>query len=119
MLTIGLDIHQGSTAVCILDQSGKRVKRFTHHGPPRALVALLEQLTEPFRVGFEASGGSGTLHNLLTPIVQQVVVAHPGHLRLIFKSKKKNDRVDAEKIAKRLFLEELPRVHVPGLDARA
>ena len=99
MLTIGLDVHQGATAVCILDQNGERVKRFTHHGHPSELADVLGQLDEPFRVGFEASCGSGTLHDILTPIARHVVVAHPGHLRLIFKSKKKNDRVDAEKIA--------------------
>ena len=43
----------------------------------------------------------------------------PGHPRLIFRSAKNSDRVDAEKIATLLFFCELPRVHVPGLDTRA
>jgi transposase len=48
-----------------------------------------------------------------------VVVAHPGQLRLIFRSKRKNDRVDAEKLAKLLFLDEVPPVYVPGADVRS
>lgn len=88
MLTVGLDVHQGSTAVCILDENGLRVKRFTHRGHPRDLAGVLEKLNEPFQVCFEASCGSGTLHDLLGPIATRVVVAHPGHLRLIFRSKK-------------------------------
>lgn len=119
MLTVGLDVHQASTSVCILDENGKKVKGFVHRGHPRDLPGLLGGLGERFRVGFEASCGSGTLHDLLAPVAEEVAVAHPGHLRLIFRSKKKNDRVDAEKIAKLLYLGELPRVHVPGLDARA
>lgn len=119
MLTVGLDVHQGSTAVCILDENGKKVKGFVHRGHPRELAGVLGRLGEPFRVAFEASCGSGTLHDLLTPIADLVVVAHPGRLRLIFRSKKKNDRVDAEKIAKLLFLDEIPQTHVPGLDTRA
>lgn len=119
MLTVGLDVHQGSTAVCILDENGKRVKSLIHRGGPRGVGGVLEGLGVPFRVGFEASCGSGTLHDLLAPIAEEVAVAHPGHLRLIFRSKKKNDRVDAEKIAKLLFLGELPRSHVPDPDARA
>jgi hypothetical protein len=87
MLTIGLDVHQGSTSVCILDENGKRVKRFTHRGHPREVVGVLEGLREPFQVGLEASCGSGTLLDLLTPIAQRVVVAHAGHLRLIFHTK--------------------------------
>jgi len=46
------------------------------------------------------------------------VVAHPGQLRLIFRSKRKSDRVDAEKLAKLLFLDEVPPVHVPREEVR-
>jgi len=46
-------------------------------------------------------------------------VAHPGKLRLIFRAKRKNDRVDAEKQAKLLYLDQVPQVHVPPADVRA
>ena len=46
-------------------------------------------------------------------------MAHPGQLRLIFRSKKKNDRVDVEKLAKLLYLDEVPTVHVPLLEVRS
>lgn len=39
-----------------------------------------------------------------------------GQLRLIFRSKRKNDRVDARKLAKLLYLDEVPLVHVPNED---
>ncbi len=39
--------------------------------------------------------------------------------RLIFRSKKKNDRVDAEKLAKLIYLGEVPTVHVPSPEVRA
>ena len=45
-------------------------------------------------------------------------MAHPGRLRLIFRSKDKNDRKDAERLAKLLYLGEAPAVHVPSLDVR-
>ena len=51
-------------------------------------------------------------------MASRVVVAHPSQLRLIFRSKRKNDRVDAEKLAKLLFLDEVPPVYVPGLNVR-
>ena len=40
-------------------------------------------------------------------------MAHPGRLRLIFRSKDKNDRKDAARLAKLLYLGEAPAVHVP------
>jgi len=119
MFSVGLDVHLGYTLVCILDENGKEVKCIRHSGDPRGLVKTLNELGVSFQVAFESSCGSGTLHDLLAPIAERVVVAHPGRLRLIFRSKKKNDRVDAQKIAKLLFLDELPETHVPGLETRA
>jgi len=49
----------------------------------------------------------------------KVIVAHPGQLRLIFRTKRKNDRVDAEKLAKLLYLDEVPPVYVPSVNVRA
>ena len=49
----------------------------------------------------------------------RVIVAHPGQLRLIFRSKRKHDRVDAEKLAKLLYLGEVPPVWVPSLKVRS
>ena len=46
-------------------------------------------------------------------------MAHPWHLRLVFRSKKKNDRVDAPKLAKLIYLGEVPIVHVPSPEVQA
>ena len=51
-------------------------------------------------------------------LAARVLVAHPGQLRLIYRSKDKNDRKDAERIAKLLYLGEVSTVHVPSLDVR-
>ena len=68
---------------------------------------------------FEASCGYGWLYERLKKMAQKVVVAHPGQLRLIFRSKRKNDRVDAEKLAKLLYLDEVPPVYVPSVQVRS
>jgi len=70
-------------------------------------------------VCFEASCGYGYLHEKLSALSEHVAVAHPGKLRLIFRSKRKNDRVDAEKQAKLLYLGQVPQVHVPPAGVRA
>ena len=119
MLTVGIDVHLNSSSVCILDENGRRVNQFLARTHPREMVDRLRQLEQPFQICFEASCGSGMLHDLVAPLAQRVVVAHPGHLRLIFRSKKKNDRVDAQKLAKLLYLDEVPQVHVPHLRVRA
>ena len=118
MRYVGLDVHQRMTAVCILDENGKKEKSFTFKGHFSKLEEDLAKIPRPFRVCFEASAGYGFLHGLFSQYADKVVVAHPGQLRLIFRSKRKNDRVDAEKLAKILYLDQVPAVHVPSLDIR-
>lgn len=121
MFYVGLDVHLRSISGCILNSDGKQVKEFVLKGDVSRLLMELQGLRGEVRVCYEASCGYGHLFDRLAklPNVGRIVVAHPGHLRLIFRSKKKNDRVDAGKLAKLLFLDQVPEVHVPNLDVRA
>lgn len=118
MFYVGLDVHSKQITVCVLDERGNRV-RLTEVGTVAELERLLRNLGDRLEVCFEASCGYGWYFDLLRKITTKVVVAHPGHLRLIFRSKHKNDRKDAERLAKLLFLGEVPTVHVPEADVRA
>src|SRR5919205_1692328 len=117
MLYVGLDIHTKHIAACVLNESGQVVRRARARGLDEMLV-LLKGLPDRFEVCYEASCGSGHYHGLLQPLAARVLVAHPGQLRLIFRSKNKNDRNDAERLAKLLYLGETPTVHVPSLEVR-
>ena len=119
MWSIGLDVHQRQSSVCILDSNGKRIKEFPVRGRWSKLIERLEQINQPFAICYEASCGYGYLHDQLRRIAKRVVVAHPGRLRLIFRSKKKNDRVDARKLATLLFLDQVPTVYVPSVQVRS
>ena len=117
---VGLDVHARRSSLCILDPFGKVVKRLEVKGSwPKLLEQVASQVPRPFSVCFEASCGYGYLHERLSALAERVAVAHPGKLRLIFRSKRKNDRVDAEKQAKLLYLDQVPQVHVPSADVRA
>jgi transposase len=117
---VGLDVHAKRSALCILDGAGRTVKQMEVRGGWPVLLERVErEVPRPFSVCFEASCGYGYLHGRLSRLAHSVAVAHPGQLRLIFKSKKKNDRVDAAKIAKLLYLDAVPRAHVPSADVRA
>lgn len=119
MLYVGLDVHYRTTTCCILAEDGRPVKTKTFKGPWKKAVAHLQSLKDDLAVCFEASVGYGPLYEALLGFCKRVEVAHPGNLRLIFRSKRKNDRVDAQKIAKLLYLDEVPAVHVPDQDVRA
>jgi len=119
MRYVGLDVHFRQSTICVLDDHGRRVLSRRVRGPWSKVLEEIAAIPKPFAVWFEASTGYGHLFELLQRIAQRVVVAHPGHLRLIFRSKRKNDGVDAERLAKLLFLDEVPTVHVPREDVRA
>lgn len=119
MLYVGADVHLRSSVVCILDENGREIKTRSIRGGWKNLVEVLRGLKEPFAVCYEASCGYGVLYDALKGVAHRVTVAHPGQLRLIFRSKRKNDRVDARKLAKLLFLDEVPPVHVPRFEVRS
>jgi transposase len=117
---VGLDVHARRSSLCILDPVGKVVKRVEVRGSwPKLMEQVAAQVPRPFAVCFEASCGYGYLHERLSALARRVAVAHPGKLRLIFRATRKNDRVDAEKQAKLLYLDQVPQVHVPSADVRA
>jgi transposase len=119
MLYVGLDVHSRQSSLCILNSSGGLVNRCEVKGPRSAVVQRLRQLNEPFNLCYEASCGYGHLYEQVRPLARHVAVAHPAKLRLIFGSKRKNNRFDAEKLAKLLLLDVVPQVHVPNIDVRA
>lgn len=119
MYSIGIDTHARTHAVCILAEDGRVVKEFVVNGGVELLATRLKGAVDgPFRVCYEASLGYGTLYDRLAPIAAEIQVAHPTHLRAIFRSKRKTDRVDAQKLARLLRLGEVPLVHVPSAPVR-
>ena len=119
MQYVGMDVHWRQTTICILDENGRRVKMMNVRGPWQKVLEELGRIEGAWAVCYEASCGYGWLYERLKRMAQKVVVAHPGQLRLIFRSKRKNDRVDAEKLAKLLYLDEVPPVYVPSVEVRS
>jgi transposase len=120
MYSVGLDVGDRCSSIEILDEHGKHFKHLEVKGRwPVVLEQIQKHTPQPFKICFEASCGYGHLHDRLAKLAQRVEVAHPGQLRLIFKSKRKHNRVDAQKLAKLLFLDEVPRAWVPPAAVRS
>ena len=89
MFYVGLDIHDKRIAICVLSETGQVVRRAQARTIDE-MMRILEALPDRFEVCYEASCGYGHYHDLLCPIAARVTVAHPGRLRLIFRSRDKN-----------------------------
>lgn len=119
MRYVGLDAHWKQSTLCVLDERGRKIQSRTVPGRWSEVLEEVGRIRRPFAICFEASTGYGYLHDRLRRLARRVVVAHPGQLRLIFRSKRKNDRADAEKLAKLLYLDAVPPIHVPSSDVRS
>jgi transposase len=65
----------------------------------RELDAWIKTLPQPRTIAMEATIFTGWIYDQLLPHAEKVKVAHPLMLRAIAAAKRKNDRIDAGKIA--------------------
>jgi len=114
-----LDVHYRSSTFCVLEENGKELQCETVRGHWAKLLERLGTVTGPWTICFEATCGYGYLYRELSRLAQRVVVAHPGQLRLIFRAKRKNDRIDARKLAKLLYLDEVPTAYGPNEEVQS
>ena len=67
---------------------------------------------------FEISGQAGFLYDELIEDVASLHVANPSKMTWIYRTAKKNDRIDARKMAVLLSIGELPEVYMPSKEVR-
>jgi transposase len=115
---VGIDVHASQSTIAVVTTEQPKPRIRTVRGGPLEVKKQLLKLEVPFDACFEASCGYGVWFETLSGVARSVSVAHPGHLRLIYGSKRKNDRVDAAKLAKLLSVGAVPAVYVPNIQVR-
>ena len=118
MYYIGLDVHKKTISYCVKDASGQ----IHQEGKIGATRCGTGQLDEDAAPTLDGSDGGNDFHWLdlrsSAPTREQVKVAHPLMLRAIAAAKKKNDRIDAGKIADCLRCDFLPECHMASTEIR-
>src|ERR1700733_10364231 len=95
---IGLDVHQATISVAVLDASGKLIMESIVETKAETILRLIHGLRGSLYVTFEEGTCAAWLHDLLKPYVTKVRVCDPRKNALL-KSGNKNDRIDARKLA--------------------
>src|SRR5579859_5086998 len=98
---IGLDVHQATISVAVLDSAGKLVMEAILETKAEAILQLIHGLRGSLHVTFEEGTCAAWLYDLLKPHVTQVLVCDPRKNALI-KAGNKNDRIDSRKLAELL-----------------
>jgi len=118
MYYIGLDVHKKTISYCVKDASGLVHQEGKIGATRRELDSWIKALPQPRIVAMEATIFTGWIYDHLLPHAAQVKVAHPLMLRAIAAAKKKNDRIDAGKIADCLRCDFLPECHMAPIEIR-
>lgn len=115
---IGMDVHKKIIAYCIKTQSGEVIDRGTVAANRVALRQWVDELPRPWLGAMEATLFTGWIYDFLKPYALDLKVAHPQMLKAITTSKKKNDSIDARKIADLLRCNLLPECHMVSEELR-
>jgi len=118
MYYIGLDVHKKTISFCVKDTASCVHQEGKIGSTRRELDAWIKTLPQPRVIAMEATIFTGWIYDHLLPHAEKVKVAHPLMLRAIAASKKKNDRIDARKIADLLRCDLLPECHMASTEIR-
>src|SRR5262252_9429916 len=118
MYYIGLDVHKKTISYCVKDAAGHVHGEGKIGSTRRELDAWVRTLPQPRMIAMEATIFTGWIYDHLLPHAEQVKVAPPLMLRAIAAAKKKNDRMDASKIADCLRCDFLPECHMASTEIR-
>jgi transposase len=107
---IGLDVHQATISVAVLDAAGKLVMEAILETKAETILQFIHGLHGSLLVTLEEGTCAAWLHDLLKPHVEHVLVCDPRKNALI-KAGNKSDRIDARKLADLLYLNKLNPVY--------
>jgi transposase len=98
-LTIGLDLGDRNSWYCVVDEAGQIQLEQRVRTSAKALREVFGAMPHS-RIALETGTHSPWISRLLSELGHEVIVAHARNVRLIGESRKKDDRLDAQTLAR-------------------
>src|SRR6202035_3985042 len=98
-LTIGLDLGDRNSWYCVLDEAGQIQGEQRVRTNAKALQEVFSAMPRS-RIALEIGTHSPWISRLLSELGHEVIVANARKVRLIGESRKKDDRLDAQTLAR-------------------
>ncbi len=98
-LTVGLDLGDRNSWYCVLDEAGQIQLEQRVRTNAKALREIFG-VTPGSRIALEIGTHSPWISRLLSELGHEVIVANARKVRLIGESRKKDDRLDAQALAR-------------------
>src|SRR5450432_2632591 len=98
-MTIGFDLGDRSSWYCVLDEAGRVLLEQKVSTTPKTMQEVFGGMPRS-RIALETGMHSPWVSRLLSELGHEVIVAHARNVRLIGESRKKDDRLDAQTLAR-------------------
>ena len=98
-LTVGLDLGDRSSWDCVLDETGALVLEQKLGTTPKAMKEVFGGMPRS-RIALKRGTHSPWVSRLLSELGDEVIVAHARNVRWMGESRKKDDRLDAQTVAR-------------------
>src|SRR5450432_2405240 len=98
-ITTGIDLGDRTSRYCVLDGAGEVVRESGVATTRQAITRTFAQMKK-CRIALEVGTHSPWISRLLSKQGHEVIVAKPRQLKLISTSSRKDDRVDAQMLAR-------------------
>ena len=98
---IGMDVHQATTVVAVLDADGRQIWENVVATQSGAITRMLQSLSGPLHVTFEETTQADWLYEVVRAYVAEVIVCDPRRNKLLSEGSKA-DKVDARRLAELL-----------------
>ena len=115
---IGFDVHKKSISYCVKSADGRILEEGKLRATHQALRQWAQKRQEAWRGAMEATLFSGWIYDTLKPFAAELQMGHPAMMKAIGASKKKNDKLDARKIADLVRCDLLPACYVAPVEIR-
>ena len=107
---VGLDYHDESVQVCVVDREGRMLANECCRNDQRAIVDCVHRYGRQVQAAVESCTGAANLADELVAAGWQVNLAHPGFVRRMKQNPDKTDWHDAHILADLVRIGYLPRV---------
>jgi len=115
---VGMDVHKKVIAYCVKQADGTILQEGKIDATRKELYAFADRLPRPWIGAMEATLFTGWIYDFLEPLADDLKVGHPYMLRAICVSKKKNDGLDARKLADAVRCDWFPEAYMPSARTR-
>jgi transposase len=115
---IGFDVHKKTVSYCVKTADGRIVEEGKLRAAHDALRQWAGKRQESWHGAMEATLFSGWIYDTLRPFARELQMGHPALMKAIGASKKKNDKLDARKIADLVRCNLLPACYVAPVEIR-